>query len=572
VFPVAKKHTNAAGHLPKASQIDESVEIKVEIACPKCESLLLYSPELEGTRGLCKACQHIFTISIHNQAGTQPDTFAFQCPKCSFLFEGKKEMDGKKGKCTECKEVFIIRPIRKDAPAKVPSVLSKEPSKSAFEAPQQPAAASPKLFNPLKPASDGRSKSTTTASSAPNPLFLEPLKEPGQPKELPVVVNAIPVESMAATPHARVVQAQPVIVMPTAIPNAAKPAPTKPAGAMPAIPIVPATSDISTSNTSKASAWDQIDVPTPAWTIPSSLDRNPYAPPSESSSTSMRSYGRSLTITNCLRMVKERIGPILRWSLVPTAMMIGIAIAEFVLAILGIMILGAIGVATQKAGGGPNVAVGFALLMGMGIGAVLFVIPYFLVLPSYWQIALDGILGKRLSFEVIQKGVKWSGWLFLCFFAVFLLKFVTDLVVGGIGGLVMIEYKEAELYVRIISGAIGFFIGIATLPVQMLPIALADGLPVGHAIHVAYRYVFGNFWRFAGLSIMASLIFWAPAVFIFVTGAIVFAATGAGTGSAIGAVVFSLAMVIAGLVAFFFFPGFYACYAAFYVLAKENDQ
>jgi len=460
-IPSAKKPSNAAGHPPKPSRIDESIDIKIEIACPKCESLLLYSPELEGT---------------------QPSTFACQCPKCSFLFEGKKEMDGKKGKCTECKEVFIIQPIKKDVSSKGPSVLTEEPSKSAFEAPQQPAVASSKLFNPLNPASAVLSKSTTTTPSAPHPLFLEPLQEPGQPKDLPIVVNAIPVESVAATPHARVVQAQPVIVTPAAIPIAAKPATTKPSAAMPAIPIVPATANATTSNTNSASVWDQIDVPTPAWTTtsslePSSLDRNPYAPPSASSSTSMRSYGRALTITNCLRMVKKRIGPILRWSLVPGAMMIGIAIAEFVLAIL-----------------------------------------------------------------------------------------------GGIGGLVMIEYKEAELYVRIISGAISFFIGIATLPVQMQPIALVDRLPVGHAIHVTHRYVFENFRRFAGWSSMASLIFWALAVLIFVTNAIVFATTGAGMGSAIGAIVFSLAMVIAGLVAFLFFPGFYVCYAAFYAIAKESGR
>jgi hypothetical protein len=108
--------------------------------------------------------------------------------------------------------------------------------------------------------------------------------------------------------------------------------------------------------------------------------------------------------------------------------------------------------------------------------------------------------------------------------------------------------------------------------VQLLPFALADGFPVGHAIHVAFRYVFGHFWRFVGLSILASLIFWAPGVLIFAIGAIAFAITGAGAGSAIGAIVFALAMVMAGLVAVFFFPGFYACYAAFYVLAKENDR
>jgi phage FluMu protein Com len=568
--PSAKNHASASDQPPKPSAVDESVEIKVEIACPKCNSLLLYSPELEGTRGLCKACQHIFTISVHNQAGTQSDTFAFQCPKCSFLFEGKKEMDGKKGKCTECKEVFIIRPMKKDSSSKESSVPSNVPQFTALEAPQLRATASPKLFNPLKPASDAQTRATPSSPTASDPLFLETLEEPGRPTEMPIVVKPIPVESQAATPHARVVQAQLVTVVPTATPNTAKPATSKTAAVKPAVPLVPPTAN-PTANPSLEAVWDQIEVPTPDWTTATSSDRNPYAPPSGYSSNSTRSYGRSLTVTNCLKMVQERIWPILRWSLIPTMMMIGIAIAESVIAFVGIMILGAIGVATQDASG-ANVAVGLALIMGMAIGALLFAIPYLLVLPSYWQIALDGILGRRLTIDVIQKGMKWSGWLFLCFFAVFLLRFVANLVVGGIGGLVMIESKEAEPFVRMVSGVIGLCIGIITLPVQLLPFALADGFPVGHAIHVAFRYVFGHFWRFVGLSILASLIFWAPGVLIFAIGAIVFAITGAGSGSAIGAIVFALAMVMAGLVAVFFFPGFYACYAAFYVLAKENDR
>lgn len=494
-IPLPKNQTNGSSRETKPAKVDEAVDIKIEIACPKCQSLLLYSPELEGTRGLCKACQHIFTISIHNQEGEQASTFAFQCPKCSFLFEGKKGMEGKKGKCTECKEIFVIEPLKKNSPENREVQPSLRAAKATSQSPQPTAAAAPKLFNPLKPQSAG-----------------------GATKAIP---------------------------------------------ATPAIPVVPSPTN--------AESWDLVDVPTPSWSPPASFQSNPYAPPSPLSSTTPRSYGRPLTVSNCLTMVKERIGPILRWSLVPTGIMTGIAIVESVLAVLGLMILGAIGVAVkQSASTDSNFAFGIIIIFGLAIGAILFAIPYFLVLPAYWQIALDGIRGKRLSFDAVQKGVKWSGWLFLCFSMVFLVRFFVNMIVSGAGGLITLEYKDAEIAVRIASMVVSLLVAIITLPVQMLPIALADDLPVGRAIHVSSRYVFGNFWRFIGLSFLAGLMFWGPGILIFILGLLVSYALGAG--SAFGAMVAITAIVLASIVTIIFFPGLYACYAAFYVLAKENDR
>ena len=91
----------------------ESVDIKLEVPCPRCEHILICAPELEGTRGLCRNCNFIFTIgppgTIEPIAVTSADTFAFQCPHCLQLFEGKSGMEGRKGKCIHCKEVFEIR-------------------------------------------------------------------------------------------------------------------------------------------------------------------------------------------------------------------------------------------------------------------------------------------------------------------------------------------------------------------------------------------------------------------------------------------------------------------------------
>lgn len=96
-------------------------EPKTEISCPKCSTTLLYSPDLEGTRGLCKGCGHIFTLSQNDPIlEIESDTFAFQCPNCEFLFEGKPEMEGRKGKCTECQSVFVIEKLRTKKPNAAP--------------------------------------------------------------------------------------------------------------------------------------------------------------------------------------------------------------------------------------------------------------------------------------------------------------------------------------------------------------------------------------------------------------------------------------------------------------------
>ncbi len=82
---------------------------EIEVPCPKCRYLLKCDAKLEGTRGCCASCAHVFTISTHAFVEeVDEEVFAFACPQCGQLFEGKPEMEGRKGKCTGCASVFII--------------------------------------------------------------------------------------------------------------------------------------------------------------------------------------------------------------------------------------------------------------------------------------------------------------------------------------------------------------------------------------------------------------------------------------------------------------------------------
>ena len=91
---------------------------KLRIPCPQCSHELMCVPELLGSKGQCKNCKYIFTISLDKPtaaAATSAAEWIFSCPKCAQLFEGKEDMRGRRGKCHSCGEVFTIqlRPAEK---------------------------------------------------------------------------------------------------------------------------------------------------------------------------------------------------------------------------------------------------------------------------------------------------------------------------------------------------------------------------------------------------------------------------------------------------------------------------
>lgn len=101
--------------IPSATVEEEAISVLYETVCPNCQHVLMYTAELEGTRGLCKACNHIFTIAqdptVSTGATESTNSFPFHCPRCRKLFEGQRGMEGRKGKCDQCRHVFIIHPF-----------------------------------------------------------------------------------------------------------------------------------------------------------------------------------------------------------------------------------------------------------------------------------------------------------------------------------------------------------------------------------------------------------------------------------------------------------------------------
>ena len=169
---------------------EEVYGIRIEVPCPKCKNILQCDATLDGTRGCCPSCAHVFTISLDSDSKipvANSDSFPFACPKCKQLFEGTPYKEGKKGKCTGCREVFVIEryhpptpvrveppkplPIPKARPAKPPTPIVSQTQRSKPIA-QQPAPAS----NPLQDLS--------TLLPPPNysrPTYVRPAATPRRP-------------------------------------------------------------------------------------------------------------------------------------------------------------------------------------------------------------------------------------------------------------------------------------------------------------------------------------------------------------------------------------------------------
>lgn len=130
------------------------------VPCPKCRSTLECDTSLDGTRGCCKSCAHVFTIRFETELQDvleDESIFPFACPRCKQLFEGTPDKEGRKGKCTNCAEIFTIE---RYVPVKPVDVLPKPmPNlKNSTPKPATPAVPNsttknpkPKPFQDLRP-------------------------------------------------------------------------------------------------------------------------------------------------------------------------------------------------------------------------------------------------------------------------------------------------------------------------------------------------------------------------------------------------------------------------------------
>lgn len=133
---IPSPNSSLAPQIPSSSIAGEPTADVLQIGCPKCRVVLHYVSALEGTRGMCKGCGHIFTLSQKAIDSPTTDSFPFECPACHFMFEGKPGMEGKKGKCTECNEVFFIAPLQLPEPKPVAAPV--QVSKPKATAPSSP--------------------------------------------------------------------------------------------------------------------------------------------------------------------------------------------------------------------------------------------------------------------------------------------------------------------------------------------------------------------------------------------------------------------------------------------------
>lgn len=168
----------------------------LQIGCPKCRVVLHYVSALEGTRGMCKGCGHIFTLSQKAIDSPTTDSFPFECPACHFMFEGKPGMEGKKGKCTECNEVFFIAPLKlpEPKPAAVPVQVSRPKPTAGVSPSKQKQQTAPKpTARPSAP--------RNVASPASSPAPAAPTKSVWDDLSLPDANWNAPVQSPTVNPY-----------------------------------------------------------------------------------------------------------------------------------------------------------------------------------------------------------------------------------------------------------------------------------------------------------------------------------------------------------------------------------
>lgn len=125
---VPAENSTAENH---TAEVQPAETGSLNIPCPRCRFVLQCAASLLGTKGQCRNCQHIFTITDQaasdlSDSTLEEPTLVFHCPHCRQLFAGQAEMEGRKGKCHACGEVFAIAlepgPSKEAQP--VPSAVS----------------------------------------------------------------------------------------------------------------------------------------------------------------------------------------------------------------------------------------------------------------------------------------------------------------------------------------------------------------------------------------------------------------------------------------------------------------
>lgn len=154
--------------------VAKSTAATIEVACPRCAHVLVCDASLEGTRGMCRNCQFIFTISRNASKVSRgsDESIPFECPSCKHLFEGKPEAIGRKGKCPGCGSVFVIQKFEKPPADMAGSAANQRPAQAQPKtSSNNPQKSVPPKSIPAKSDSStsGRTRAGTAASGSENP-------------------------------------------------------------------------------------------------------------------------------------------------------------------------------------------------------------------------------------------------------------------------------------------------------------------------------------------------------------------------------------------------------------------
>ena len=499
------------------------------IACPKCRFELICSTNLLGTKGQCRNCQYIFTItdrSSESPVDSQvvPPSFVFNCPECDQLFEGQPEMEGRKGKCHVCGAVFAIS-LKAAEPNRLPNPsLSTQPAHRPL--PSKPAVAKPKSL----PSTQTAGQPQTTKSKTPSPTP-RPVQTAGQTAGQPVVQTARPA-ARPATIQFACTHCQGVMEVPSST-----------AGRKTECPYcrqlltIPQQSTVDVSAQSAPTNYyappteaQPLMFPEPQNVVTSaSINSNPYASPpveqhspydslNEGTSTTRKKI-RGLTFSNAFELAFD--------SLLPYCL-VGSAAFLLVGGIIFALVLGAValaGFSIQSLQLDPQSTAGMSVVFG--IVGVAVITSVFLVTAVFCMIcntALHVVRGRKISTHVLfGTGESYPGML-----AIMLGWTVFNLLRReGIPWLVRSladsGQMETAAVVGIVSVVVLFIVQVTlTFLLAFVPYALLDGQDLPNAIATSSSIFWGNFLTVFAVSVCGWLLFILVSVFTCGLGFIVF--------------------------------------------------
>lgn len=491
------------------------------IACPKCRFELICSTNLLGTKGQCRNCQYIFTItdkSLESPVDSQavPPSFVFNCPECDQLFEGQPEMEGRKGKCHVCGAVFTIS-LKAAAPNTLPNPsLPTQPAHRPL--PTKPAVAKPKSLPSKQTAGQPQTAKSKTPSPTPRPV--QAAGQTARPAARSTTIQfacthcqgVMEVPSSTAGRNTECPYCRQLLTIPrqSTIDVSAQSAPT--------------------NYYAPSTEAQPLMFPEPQNVVTSaSINSNPYASPlleqhspyesfNDGTSTTRKKI-RGLTFTNAFELALA--------SLLPYCL-VGSAAFLLVGGIIFALVLGAValaGFSIQSLQLEPQSAVGMSVVFGIvGIAVITSVFLVTAVFCMICNTALHAVRGRKISTHVLfGMGESYPGMLAIMLGWTVINLLRREGIPWLVRSLADSGQMETAAVVGIVSAVVLFIVQVTlTFLLAFVPYALLDGQDLPNAIATSSSIFLSNFLTVFAVSVCGWLLFILVSVFTCGLGFIVF--------------------------------------------------